>query len=350
MNEVEKRSNLLGLIILFVVFTTLGIFLSFFYVIFQTTATDIWANIIAAFVISGVLAAIAWIVKRLMKITNNALSLLVVGIGMVIILYVMWSIWFVVKLDSFVRFGESYGIGDIGTVFSQTREMIFVNPNFMYYLREFNYHGPWTINESPCTGARLWAVWGGETLILLSIPLFAAYAAAGLYIQELGSWVEERLMNYGFTAFEDYELDRIGMGEIEPILEKPLETRNGPMSAVAVCYHKNEATDYIAIYKAHWDKEGALSKGRHIMTVNLGADKIDALDNGLQAKHYPSMAKKVEPVKEEESTALETSADLVETAVVSEDIPTTNSISEAVDVPTPDSDIETPSGLDDLLD
>ena len=99
MNEVEKRSNLLGLIVLFVVYTTVGIFLGFFYVVFQTTATDVWFNIIGTFVTGGVLAGVAWLVKRLMKITNNAMSLLVVAIGTAIVLYVTWSFWFVLMLE-----------------------------------------------------------------------------------------------------------------------------------------------------------------------------------------------------------------------------------------------------------
>jgi len=303
MNEVEKRSNLLGLIILFFVFTLTGILLSFFYVIFQTSATDIWANIIGTFVISGVLAGIAWVIKRLLKITNNAMALLVVAIGIVIVLYVMWSMWFVSMFEFYYGTGQLFGIRDIGTLFAETRAMVFDSPEFMNFLRHFNEYGTWTINDNAWTGAILWVVWAGETLIILSIPLLAAYASAGLFISEIGAWVEERLMNYGFTAFDDHELDRIGMGEIDPILEKPLETRNGSMNAVAVCYHKGEATDFIAVYKAHWDKEGALSKGRHIMTVNIGAEKIDTLDSGLQAKHYPSMAKKsespVEPIAQE---------------------------------------------------
>jgi len=314
MNEVEKRSNMLGLIVLFVVFTAFGTFLSFFYVVFHTNTTDIWANIIGTFVLSGALGLVAWLIKRLFKITNNALSLLVVGVGLVIILYVMWSTWFVF-MEAHLIFGrELYGLRDMGTVFSDTRSLIFGNYEygFMDYLRLFNTYGTWSINNNDWYGARLWAVWGGETLIVISIPLMLAYASAGLYIQELGAWAEERLMNYGFTAFDDHELDRIGMGDVEPILEKPLETRNGPMNAIAVCYHKGEATDYIAVYKAHWDKEGALGKGRHIMTVNLGADKIDALDTGLQAKHYPSMAKKADELKNENESATDTAVDTLE--------------------------------------
>ena len=323
MNEAESKSNLLGLIVLAVVYIPLGILLGFFYVILQTTAEDIWLNVLAPVGFGAILAAITWIMKRIMKITNDFMSVIVTAIGTLIILFVVWNIWFTVSNDIILYNTGIYlnyavdsprGIRDIGVVFSNTIAAIsgdhyflcldchagyFVpclnTNNFINTLRSFNYTGTWSLDGTDWYGARLWAVWGAETLILLLIPILAAYASAGLFITELNAWVEERLMNFGFTAFDDHELDRIGMGEIEPILEKPLETKNGPMSAIAVCYHKGEPTDFIAIYKAHWDKEGALAKGRHVMTVNLGAEKIDALDAGLQAKHYPAIAKQETP-------------------------------------------------------
>jgi len=312
MNEAANKNNLLGILVLFVVFTTLGILLSFFYVILQTTSENIWINIFSPFILSGVLAGIAWLCKRFLKITSDVLSLIVVAVGMIIILFVMWNMWFGASLDH-AEYLHHFGtldyprtFGDIGIIFSNTRETIFNEYSFLDTLREFSQQSTWRINEEFWSGPVLWTVWGTETLILLAFPLLAAYASAGIYILELGVWVKERLMNYGFTAFEAFELDRISMGEIEPILEKPLETKNGPMNAVAVCYYKGEPTDFIAVYKAQWDNEGVLSKSRHIMTVNLGAEKIDALDAGLQAKHYPDVAKKEESQPEEESIAPDT--------------------------------------------
>jgi len=292
MNEAEKRSNFLGLVVLFIAFTLLGIILSFFYVIFQTSVHDIWANIIAAFVFGVVLAVIAWITKRLMKVDNDFMSVVVVLLGLAIILYLMWYMWFSVMfayLDYRAGILEAQrGVSDLGAVISGTRGLMSEGASFIYFLQGFNRYVVMYINETALSGVLRWVVWGGETIIIVIFPIMAAYASAGLFIKELNSWVDERLMNYGFSAFDAHELDRIATGDIDTIIDKPLEARNGPMSAVAVCYLKNEPTDFIAIYKASWDNEGNLSKGRHTMTVELGADKIDALDIGLQARHYPS--------------------------------------------------------------
>jgi len=296
MNEVGKRSNLLGLLILFAVYTALGVLLGFFYVIFQTRVHDVWGNVIAVAVFAGLLGGVAWIVKRLCKITNNAMAMILVAIGTAIVLYVVWTMWIVVIFELFYRSGENLGVGDIGFVLSEVRYMTFVNQEFVRFIRHFNDTGTWTIDGDVWYGAILWAVWGVETIVIAVIPIIAALSSAGLYIAEVGGWVDERLMNYGFVAFDDYELESIGAGDINAIIEKPLEIRNSTMNAVAVCYHKGEPTDYIAIYKAHWDKEGALSKGKHIMTVQLGAEKIDTLDAALQAKHFPSLAPKESPV------------------------------------------------------
>ena len=294
MNEAEKRSNFLGLILLFVIFTPLGIVLSYFYVMFQSNIHDIWANIIATFVMGGVLAVIVWILKRMLKVTNNAMAFAVITVSMIIVMYLMWSMWITLIYERFIFEREFRVFGDIGEFIAATRVLIFNHHSpgriaeFTADLRFINENGTWHINNNVWTGLRLGAVWVGETVVIAGLPLIAAFAAAGLFIAELNAWVEERLMNFGFAAFDDYELDRIASGDIDAIIEKPLEARNGPMNAIAVCYLKDEPTDFIAIYKASWDKEGALSKGRHIMTVQLGQEKIDALDSGLQAKHFPT--------------------------------------------------------------
>jgi len=288
MNEAEKRSNFLGLIVLFVVYTALGSLLSFFYVLFQTRVHDTWGNAIAAFVMAAALGVIVWLVKYIFKITNNVMAFFLVLIGTVLILYVTWSMWFQLMFEWRYLTGEVRRVGEMGAVFSATWSMMRDNPEFLRFLQYFNYYGTWQIDDTVWRGAMLWAVWAGETLIIASIPLIAAYASAGLFINELNAWVEVRLLNYGFTAFDDYELDSIGGGDINTIIEKSLENRNGAMHAVGVCYLKGEPTEFIAVYKAHWDKEGALAKSGHVMTVQLGLEKIDALDAGLQARHYPT--------------------------------------------------------------
>jgi len=182
------------------------------------------------------------------------------------------------------------------------RVMLSEPSGFWGCLAYYNRRGTWRIEYQQWTGARLWGVWAGEFLIIVIPPIAAAYATTGLYLIELNSWVKEKLMNYGFTAFDDYELDRLAAGDINVILEKPLEAQGGPMHTVAVCYHKNEPTDFIAIHKAYWDKDGVLTKGRHVMTVKLDQEKIDTLDAGLQAKHFP------ESVEEDDDEIIITAA------------------------------------------
>ena len=300
MNEVESRSNILGLIILFAAFTFLGIILSYFYVLFQSNIHDVWINVIAAFAVGALFALMVWGLKRLLKVTNNALSVIVVVLSLVIVMYVMWSMWIALVYERFL-FGIEYRVfADFGEFFRITRRMIFehhgsnVARELVSDLRFINEQGTWYINDNVWSGFMLTGVWIGEFLVITIPPIMAAYATAGIYLTELNAWVQEKLMNYGFTAFDDYELDRLAAGDIQVILDKPLEARNGPMNAVAVCYLDDEPTEFIAVYKATWDNEGVLTKGRHIMTVKLGLDKIDALDVGLQAIHYPDIVEEYE--------------------------------------------------------
>jgi len=287
MHEVERKSNILGLLVLFVVLTVIGVVISYFYIILQANVHDIWVNIIAAFVVGLIFACIVWFAKRLMKITNNAMSVVVVVLSLAIVMWCMWNMWFVLKDRLLYHLIEINALGDMGRFIGWTREMLSEPSEFWGNLTYYNSRGTWRIEEQPWTGVRLWAVWAGELLILIIPPIVVAYTAVGLYLIELNSWVKEKLMNYGFTAFDDYELDRLAAGDINVILEKPLEAQGGPMNAVAVCYYKNEPADFIAIHKAYWDKDGVLTKGRHIMTVKLDQEKLDTLDAGLQAKHFP---------------------------------------------------------------
>ena len=287
MNEAERKSNVLGLAVLFVALTLIGVVLSYFYIFFQANAHDIIMNIVANFAVGILLAIFVWVIKRLMRITNDVLSLIVVIISLAITIYVMWNMWVVLMIEMTLRNNAVDAIADLGYMITSTRAMLGDSSYFIERLRFFNEHGTWSIVGNQWYGVMLLAVWAGEMLVITVFPIMAAYASVGLFLVELGAWVKEKLMNYGFAAFDDYELDKLASGDIDVILQKPLEAQGGPVNAIAVCYHKGEPTEFIAVYKAGWDKDGALSKGRHIMTVKLGIDKIDALDAGLQAIHYP---------------------------------------------------------------
>ena len=328
MNEAIKTNNLPGLIVLFLVFTLAGVALSYFYIMFQINAHEIWSNIAANFVVGLVLAAIVWIIKRALCITNNGMSLFVVILGLVVIVFVMWNMWFVLMYEVLYRRPQIYGhrgeidaIADMGYMIRATGDML-RSGNFTSNLRYYNARGTWSIGGNTWTGWWLSAVWAGELLVMTVFSIMAAYASVGLYLAEKRAWVKVKLMNYGFSAFDDRELDRLASGDIDVILSKPLETRGEAMSAIAVCYHRGEPTEFIAVYKAGWDRDGALTKGRHIMTVKLGIEKIDALDAGLQVTHYPTVADKIAKENELESSAGIAAAPIENVENIAENIPT----------------------------
>jgi len=216
---------------------------------------------------------------------------------------------------------------DMGYLMGSARSGMFGGGRYSFIenLRYFNSRGTWRLEGNMITGHMLSAVWAGELLVMIVFPLMVAYASVGLYLAEQGAWVQEKLMNYGFSAFDDEELDRIASGDIDVILQKPLEAQGEAMNALAVCYHKGDPTDFVALYKAGWDRDGALIKGRHVMTVKLGIDKIDALDAGLQSIHFPSPADKIAQDAQyanSTSASKETATDAMPTQVniVSEEI------------------------------
>lgn len=312
MNEAKRNSNLAGLIVLFAVLTPVGVLLSYFYIMFQVNTHDIWVNIIANFVFGLVLAALVWIIKRLMRITNDIISLVVVIVSLAVTVYTMWNLWFVLMVEMLYFHRDVQTFSDMGRIFGEARVGIFGGGylSFIENLRYFNARGTWSLNGTQWNGMVLAAVWAGELIVMIVFPIMVAYASVGLYLAEQGAWVKEKLMNYGFSAFDDEELDQIAAGDTDVILQKPLETKGEAMNAIAVCYHRSEPTEFIALYKAGWDRDGTLTKGRHIMTVKLGIEKIDTLDTKLQAIHYPSPAIKTtedipETISEPSSNAID---------------------------------------------
>jgi len=299
MNEAKRNSSIPGLFVLFIAVTLVGIALSYFYIFFQVNAHEIWFNIVGNFVFGLALAILVWVIKRAMRITNDAMSIIVVILSLAVVVFVMWNMWFVLMNQILYQRRDVDALSDISLMLSATREMI-GSGNFISELRYYNARGTWRVEGNQVNGLMLSAVWAGELLVMTVFAIMAAYASVGLYLAERGAWVKVKLMNYGFSAFDDSELDRIASGDIDVILQKPLETRGEAMSAIAVCYHKGEPTEFAAVYSAGWDRDGTLAKGRHIMTVKLGAEKIDALDVGLQAVHYPTVADKIAKEKESE--------------------------------------------------
>ena len=303
MNESRGKSNWLGLMVLFLVLTPVGILVSHFYIMFQANAHDIWLNIVANFIVGIILATLVWLIKRLMRITNDTMSLIVVIASLAVIVFVMWNMWIVLMMEmGFPPLNNPNMLSDMGYMFGTTIDFMLdrgeISENvrlfrvaqdggFIEALRFFNANGTWSLNGNQWYGPVLAAVWAGELLVIVAFPIMAAYTSVGLYLTELGAWVQVKLMNYGFSAFDDEELDQIASGDIDVILNKPLEAQGEAMHAVAVCYHKGEPTEFIALYNASWDKDGTLTRGRHIMTVELGLEEIDALDAGLQAINYP---------------------------------------------------------------
>jgi len=308
MNEAKSKSNFFGLIFLFVVLTVIGTILSYFFIWFQATTLNIWVVMLSVFVFGLVLALIVWLIKRLMKITNDTAAFVIVILSLAVIMYSMWGMWLALMMEMLYNSNRPADVG----LFTHTSEIIQAARGYIFapsvYIEEllyFNRRGTWDVNEYQWTGLPLAFVWFMEFFVLVMPPLMVASAASGLYLTELNAWVKERLMNYGFTAFTAQELDQIAAGDIDVILDKPLEAQGGPMNAIAVCYHKNEPTEFVAIYKAGWDKDGTLSKGRHIMTVQLGLEKIDTLDTKLQAIHFPIDSEDEQPILDVEQSIVD---------------------------------------------
>ncbi|MCL1862754.1 MAG: hypothetical protein FWF78_04210 [Defluviitaleaceae bacterium] len=293
--DVKRKSNIVGLIALFVILVVLGLALGYLYIALLDIMTSAWLAIIVSLGFGGLLAITVFFVRFCMVITNRLASFFVVLAGLSIVYYLKWSVFFALW---FARFND-YDIGmfaDFSVLMEWTGLIIsyhFAYPvsEFIYDLTFFNYHGTWSWDGTMVTGVVLGVIWFVEFLIIFVPSLYVAVIEPGVYLESRGVFAEIKLMNYALSSFDENDLTKINEGFIAPIIEKPLATDRNQINAVALCYEKDQLTEYIAIFRATLDdKTGELSTGKRLTTVALSVEKVEELKAEMEKKHSTETA------------------------------------------------------------
>jgi hypothetical protein len=233
-----------GLGALLVLFVLAGVVLSFAYLFWMEYIHNLAGRLAGPVLFGAGLGGAVFGIKRFFRITLDIPAFALVFVGGALVFFLLWG-GFPLR-------------GDIAIVV-----------------------GDWILPERviPVVGAL-------EAAFIALPPLYAACRRAGVYLRRYDCWAGLRLMEYGFVPFSDAELDRLAMGEYKVILRKPIDlTGLERVHAVGLCYADKEITEYLAVFKASWDKQGNIEKGPLLLLTALTAEGIEDLQGGLYDIH-----------------------------------------------------------------
>jgi hypothetical protein len=291
--EFEKKSNFVGLAVMFVVLLAVGVVLNFIYIVFMDNVPYIMLAFFATLGYGGVLAGIVFFARKWFVIRNKIPVIILVVIAFFILYFVQWNmfiaLWYA-RWETGYMLRAVLDFPDYMDWFYWLITYDLSNPigELISDIRFVNFYGTWGLSEDAnITGAPLTIVWIVEFLIMLGLPIIAAVTEPGVYLEEENVYADPTLLNYAFEEFDEYELSRIAEGDIEPITEKTFATAPeiNPFNVVAICYVKKEPTDYIAIYTGIVDKKTqGLLRQKHITTARLSYEKIEKIKSALEEK------------------------------------------------------------------
>ena len=309
-NQENKRSNIGGLIGLFAVFVAAGFLASWLYLGLIDLIPIIYLNFIIAVGFGLFLSKVIEFTKKGFKIFGNTAPLIIVIVGLVIIHFFKWQMffgmyyWRIVEEGTYWWFERSklMPLVHIPEFFAALRWILgfsFDPANqtniFVEFINDFvwfNEVGTYSIFDRMIIGLPLAVIWVGELIIISIFPILSASSTSNVYLSEKDTWAKPKYVAYCFEEFNDEELMRIKQGHIDVILNKPLADAGlkERVSKIAFCYLGSDETEYIAVCRAganSSDTEKKLALGKHVVkaTARLDSERINALKEGLVQKH-----------------------------------------------------------------
>ena len=310
----ERRPlNIIGLLILFVVFTAAGTVLAYVYLGAIDFIAYIYPNVLIAAGYGVVMFFLVFATKKMFKITNNAGAIIVIILGIVIINYFKWQIYFGVWYTRFT--GQDLSFIEIRYVLDALRQMILypfehnINPvtEFFRDLRFFNSMGTWTFGEdaNAVTGIWLGLIWSAEFIIMFGASIIAAATTVGILLPGYGKLASPKYLLYNFVPFTGEQTDSLAAyKDINVILSQPLAGANSVLSTdkdgivsvvrdfdddtgvIAHLHVNDQPTEYILISKINaksWT-QGDLA-GKWSAPIPLGMEAIENLKEELAKLH-----------------------------------------------------------------
>lgn len=128
-----------------------------------------------------------------------------------------------------------------------------------------------------------------EAAVVFLPSLYIAIRPAGVYLPRYNRWAKIQLLDYGFKPFTDYELEKLSAGDTDVFQHKPIDlTGLNRIHGVALCYADKKITEYLAFFKAGWDRQGYIEKGKLLLLAPFTLDTVEELQATLYELHRES--------------------------------------------------------------
>lgn len=248
----------IGLVLLFVAFVLTGMLFGLIYTSLMDGFVHLAARILAPLLFGAIMAFAVYGFKWVFKVTYNIPAFFVILCGCAAVYFFMWGEFPLRGAAEFFSF-ESLELPELFMRIIGERELTVI----------FN---------------RIIAV--SEVLVLTVPLLYIAFKPAGVFLKKYNRWAKLRIMDYGFIPFTDRELDKLAAGSMDIFVRKPIDlTGLKRIHAVALCYVDDTLTEYLAVFKADWNKRGQIEKGSRLLLAVLTVEQTEELQNLLYEIH-----------------------------------------------------------------
>jgi len=256
-----KWNPAVALVALFFSFVIAATILSSFYVTFMGRMANPFGQMAAPFVLGAMLGGAVYGFKRIFTMRWDTLAGGVIVLGCLTVYVLAWSGFPLRGPLEIFEFWE--------------RDMPEAMADMIYQ---------WNLPERVHRAAGII-----EGIAIAVPPLYMAFRRAGVFMKRYNRWAKLCVLDYGFQPFHDHELDQLAAGEHEVLLRKNIDlTGHNRIHCVATCYADGDLTEYLAVFKAGWNRHGQIEHGKLLLLTLLPTERIQYIIDALYQIHRES--------------------------------------------------------------
>ena len=293
-----KKAEWLRLVFFFVLFSALGIVLSFFYNLVGNLYFGLGTKVFSALLFGLILMVFTRITRRLFRIKSN-LKLFYTMLGaLAVVHFFRWSFhitwlrsfdWTVGGLHPITDF-----VGFMDYFWLIVNESRLPGMHLVPNMFRFNDTG-WVLEvydfSLSLRGWLLSLLWIIELVAMSGIAVMGAFKLKEIYLPNHYNWAKFEKLPYPFERFTDEDLEKIEQGELELITERTF-AEGDVFSQVALVYSGKTKTEYITFYSANLRKRGKPVYGPPSRLIPIGLEEVEKIEMSLKETHATFFDKK----------------------------------------------------------
>ncbi|MCL2364382.1 MAG: hypothetical protein FWC71_06955 [Defluviitaleaceae bacterium] len=256
-----KWNPAVALVALFFSFVVVAAILSSIYVSFMGRMANPFGQMVAPFILGAALGGTVFGLKRLFTVRWDIPAGLVIVLGCLTVYVMAWNGF---PLRGPLEIFEFW-----------QRDMPEAVADMVYR---------WELPERVHRAAGII-----EGVAIAVPPLFMAFRRAGVFMKRHNRWAKLKVLDYGFQPFHDHELDQLAVGDSEVLLRKGIDlTGHNRIHCIATCYVDDTLTEYLAVFKAGWNRHGQIEHGSLLLLTLYTPERIQSLVDALYEIHRES--------------------------------------------------------------